>query len=296
VYCISVSPTLLRISDSCQKSTWIHHDRTSFGLKHIVCQAIPSRDLPTTGFYILHLRLIGPLPHLLIPDSLRCRVLPEKDNQKTAGHLRKTESCWLLSRNVSPRCALADLPAHRTSGGPIIIWSQVSACLPGRNNKACRKRWIHSLDPTLRKGGGRDHKLECGSTVTHTIVRAMDRGRGCNSHVGYRDAWHALVPRQAQSSSHMLTDIDCNVQSLNFYRGGPTINAQSAGEKILTLQFQGKRGPRKKTISLWGDMRGWASAGKTSRLALKAGRRFIVVTVCRALSEQGGARQRSGVQ
>ena len=23
----------------------------------------------------------------------------------------------------------------------------------GRNNKSCRKRWLHSLDPTLRKGG-----------------------------------------------------------------------------------------------------------------------------------------------
>lgn len=37
------------------------------------------------------------------------------------------------------------------TGGPVAAWSQVSACLPGRNNKSCRKRWIHSLDPTLRK-------------------------------------------------------------------------------------------------------------------------------------------------
>ncbi|KAF9647374.1 hypothetical protein BDM02DRAFT_3098250 [Thelephora ganbajun] len=38
------------------------------------------------------------------------------------------------------------------TGGPVVVWSQVSACLPGRNSKSCRKRWIHSLDPTLRKG------------------------------------------------------------------------------------------------------------------------------------------------
>lgn len=37
-------------------------------------------------------------------------------------------------------------------GDSVIVWSQVSACLPGRNNKSCRKRWIHSLDPCLRKG------------------------------------------------------------------------------------------------------------------------------------------------
>lgn len=37
-------------------------------------------------------------------------------------------------------------------GGPVIIWSQVSVCLPGRNSKSCRKRWVRSLDPSLRKG------------------------------------------------------------------------------------------------------------------------------------------------
>ncbi|CDH53918.1 myb-like dna-binding protein bas1 [Lichtheimia corymbifera JMRC:FSU:9682] len=31
-------------------------------------------------------------------------------------------------------------------------WSKIAACVPGRTNKNCRKRWFHSLDPSLRKG------------------------------------------------------------------------------------------------------------------------------------------------
>ncbi|KAI8352920.1 hypothetical protein BD560DRAFT_427103 [Blakeslea trispora] len=31
-------------------------------------------------------------------------------------------------------------------------WAKIAACVPGRTNKNCRKRWFHSLDPSLRKG------------------------------------------------------------------------------------------------------------------------------------------------
>ncbi|RDW81392.1 uncharacterized protein DSM5745_04949 [Aspergillus mulundensis] len=31
-------------------------------------------------------------------------------------------------------------------------WHEISKHLPGRTNKDCRKRWFHSLDPSLRKG------------------------------------------------------------------------------------------------------------------------------------------------
>ncbi|KAI9322093.1 hypothetical protein BX666DRAFT_571688 [Dichotomocladium elegans] len=31
-------------------------------------------------------------------------------------------------------------------------WAKIAACVPGRTNKKCRKRWFHSLDPSLRKG------------------------------------------------------------------------------------------------------------------------------------------------
>ncbi|OMH82607.1 Transcriptional activator Myb [Zancudomyces culisetae] len=31
-------------------------------------------------------------------------------------------------------------------------WPKIAVLVPGRTNKACRKRWFHSLDPTLHKG------------------------------------------------------------------------------------------------------------------------------------------------
>jgi hypothetical protein len=31
-------------------------------------------------------------------------------------------------------------------------WSKIAECVPGRTNKNCRKRWFHSLNPSLRKG------------------------------------------------------------------------------------------------------------------------------------------------
>ncbi|EXJ86913.1 hypothetical protein A1O3_03867 [Capronia epimyces CBS 606.96] len=32
-------------------------------------------------------------------------------------------------------------------------WAEISKHFPGRTNKDCRKRWFHSLDPSIRKGG-----------------------------------------------------------------------------------------------------------------------------------------------
>lgn len=36
--------------------------------------------------------------------------------------------------------------------GEKINWIKIAELIEGRSNKACRKRWIHSLNPTLRKG------------------------------------------------------------------------------------------------------------------------------------------------
>jgi len=36
--------------------------------------------------------------------------------------------------------------------GEKINWIKIAELIDGRSNKACRKRWIHSLNPTLRKG------------------------------------------------------------------------------------------------------------------------------------------------
>lgn len=41
---------------------------------------------------------------------------------------------------------------HVTATGEKINWIKIAELIEGRSNKACRKRWIHSLNPTLRKG------------------------------------------------------------------------------------------------------------------------------------------------
>lgn len=44
-------------------------------------------------------------------------------------------------------------------------WAKIAACVPGRTNKNCRKRWFHSLDPKLKKGpwtDEEDHLLKTG--------------------------------------------------------------------------------------------------------------------------------------
>jgi len=59
--------------------------------------------------------------------------------------------------------------SQEPTGGSKICWKRVATSMPGtstglnrvhslipssagRNNKSCRKRWLHSLDPQLRKG------------------------------------------------------------------------------------------------------------------------------------------------
>ncbi|KAG0199091.1 hypothetical protein BGX28_007566 [Mortierella sp. GBA30] len=39
-------------------------------------------------------------------------------------------------------------------------WAKIAACVPGRTNKNCRKRWFHSLDPSLKKGAWTEEEDE----------------------------------------------------------------------------------------------------------------------------------------
>ncbi|KZT24777.1 hypothetical protein NEOLEDRAFT_1066344 [Neolentinus lepideus HHB14362 ss-1] len=68
---------------------------------------------------------------------------------------QKSEKKWTEEEDEVLRAAIdSDRQTHllRRSEGAKINWQKISDCLPGRSNKSCRKRWIHSLDPTLRKG------------------------------------------------------------------------------------------------------------------------------------------------
>ncbi|KAA1473425.1 hypothetical protein DENSPDRAFT_274332 [Dentipellis sp. KUC8613] len=44
------------------------------------------------------------------------------------------------------------LRAAAAKSGKKSNWKEVSRLLPGRSNKSCRKRWVHSLNPALRRG------------------------------------------------------------------------------------------------------------------------------------------------
>jgi len=85
---------------------------------------------------------------------------PEEDERLASAVV----SC--KSRIIPPQL----LSSHEPTGGSKICWKKVALSMPGRftgllhqmyllislyagrNNKSCRKRWLHSLDPNLRKG------------------------------------------------------------------------------------------------------------------------------------------------
>ena len=54
----------------------------------------------------------------------------------------------------TPSHPALDVPHRRCilAAGEKINWIKIAELIDGRSNKACRKRWIHSLNPTLRKG------------------------------------------------------------------------------------------------------------------------------------------------
>ena len=59
----------------------------------------------------------------------------------------------------------------RIPAGSRICWNTIAERLPGRSNKSCRKRWIHSLDPSLRKG-----LFVVGSTVFIIVLTPEQAG------------------------------------------------------------------------------------------------------------------------
>ena len=58
----------------------------------------------------------------------------------------------VLAGTVIFRADLGCLFNTRIPAGSRICWNTIAERLQGRSNKSCRKRWIHSLDPSLRKG------------------------------------------------------------------------------------------------------------------------------------------------
>ena len=76
--------------------------------------------------------------------------------QNASGPPVKTKSSSMQSTHIvgpSPIAFLTSLiVVYVSAPGEKINWIKIAELIEGRSNKACRKRWIHSLNPTLRKG------------------------------------------------------------------------------------------------------------------------------------------------
>ncbi|CAF3518627.1 unnamed protein product [Fusarium graminearum] len=70
---------------------------------------------------------------------------PQSPPANTPKHRRP----WTAAEDATLRTLVGHFGASRGSEGR---WKDIAAGLEGRTAKDCRKRWLHSLDPSLRKG------------------------------------------------------------------------------------------------------------------------------------------------
>ncbi|RFN50704.1 putative bas1-transcription factor [Fusarium flagelliforme] len=70
---------------------------------------------------------------------------PQSPPANTPKHRRP----WNAAEDATLRTLVGHFGASRGSEGR---WKDIAAGLEGRTAKECRKRWLHSLDPSLRKG------------------------------------------------------------------------------------------------------------------------------------------------
>lgn len=98
-------------------------------------------------------------------------------------------------------------------------WPEVARHLPGRSSKDCRKRWFHSLDPTLRKGRwtpAEDHTLlEAYSQlgpVWHLIAHRIPGRKDDQCSKRYAEildpsAKDRLQPWTPEEDTHLVTEV-----------------------------------------------------------------------------------------
>ncbi|KAG9497184.1 hypothetical protein J7337_011976 [Fusarium musae] len=70
---------------------------------------------------------------------------PKSPPANTPKHRRP----WTPAEDATLRTLVGHFGASRGSEGR---WKDIASGLEGRTAKDCRKRWLHSLDPSLRKG------------------------------------------------------------------------------------------------------------------------------------------------
>lgn len=77
---------------------------------------------------------------------------PEPKRQKPSPKISRERAPWTPEEDNLLRLAV------QLYGDKTEKWAKIAACVPGRTNKNCRKRWFHSLDPSLRKGAWTDEE------------------------------------------------------------------------------------------------------------------------------------------
>ncbi|GAB5585568.1 hypothetical protein Unana1_00468 [Umbelopsis nana] len=101
--------------------------------------ALSVADLPTTT--------LPPLSTNILDSPPSSSLTPSPSNEtemKERGFGDRTQ--WTPEEDQLLRLAV------QVYGPNTEKWSKIAECVPGRTNKNCRKRWFHSLDPSLRKG------------------------------------------------------------------------------------------------------------------------------------------------
>ncbi|KAG0354836.1 hypothetical protein BGZ54_001451, partial [Gamsiella multidivaricata] len=100
------------------------------------------------------------LPSLgLTGDTIMDDTHPTADQTAPRKRIRGERIVWTPEEDEYLRRAV------QIYGDKTEKWAKIAACVPGRTNKNCRKRWFHSLDPSLKKGGWteeEDHLLRTG--------------------------------------------------------------------------------------------------------------------------------------
>ncbi|CAO3596971.1 unnamed protein product [Absidia cylindrospora] len=119
-----------------------HHPVDISSIVHSPVMAVP--DLPMT---------LPPLHSPTAPQqsSSTSSNLPPSKKQRLACGFRERAS-WTPEEDNLLRLAV------QLYGDKTEKWAKIAACVQGRTNKNCRKRWFHSLDPSLRKGAWTDEE------------------------------------------------------------------------------------------------------------------------------------------
>ncbi|CAK9784766.1 hypothetical protein CC85DRAFT_285241 [Cutaneotrichosporon oleaginosum] len=93
------------------------------------------------------LSLFNPLGDMDILSHPPAAPTPVESTSTPEGHRPRRR--WTADEDAR---LIAAVKKYGSQRGPGSQWSKISAGLPGRTNKDCRKRWFHSLDPRVRKG------------------------------------------------------------------------------------------------------------------------------------------------